>query len=279
MIPLYDQVCHQCSKYVTSQYSTSFSGAIRLLHQDLRKPVYDIYAFVRLADEIVDTFHEYNKEILLQRFEADMWQALEDRISLNPVLHSFQDVVHHYGIPSDLIHAFLHSMKMDLYKSDYDTNKELDEYIYGSAEVVGLMCLCVFCEGDLERFEQLKGYARKLGAAFQKINFLRDLQADNTLLNRNYFPELSNADFNAETKKLIEQSIEADFHAGLEGIRKLPWKARLGVYTAYRYYHRLYRKIKNLQPETVLTNRVRVPDIQKLFIVMQASMYNTLNII
>lgn len=279
MMSIFHSVSHACSKIITQQYSTSFSSAIQLLHKDLRGPIHDIYGFVRLADEIVDTFHEHDKAVLLEEFERDTWLAISRCISMNPVLHSFQHVVHTYNIPNELIAAFLHSMKLDLHKTDYNTVHELDEYVYGSAEVVGLMCLCVFCEGDMKKYEELKQGARKLGAAFQKINFLRDIQSDYNNLNRTYFPELDFYSFDIQTKKKIEQDIEADFKAALTGIRKLPWKARLGVYTAYRYYYALFKKIRRMQPQSVLEQRVRVPDYEKMFIVFTAGVNNRLNLI
>ncbi len=279
MISLFHQVCHECSEAVTKRYSTSFSSAIKLLHKDLRAPIFDIYGFVRFADEIVDTFHDYDKETLLNDFEVETWKAINTGISLNPILHSFQHVVRKYNIPHDLIVAFLHSMRLDLNKTDYKTVHELNEYVYGSAEVVGLMCLCVFCEGDMQQYEALKGEARSLGAAFQKINFLRDIQADFNNLNRTYFPDFDFYRFDQHTKQRIEEDIEKDFAAALEGIRKLPWKARFGVYTAYRYYYALFEKIKGMQPARVLQQRVRVPDYQKAFIIFSASLNNRLNMI
>lgn len=279
MMQLFHDVAHQCSETVTKKYSTSFSSAIKLLHKDLRSPIYDIYGFVRFADEIVDTFHDYNKEELLIDFEKETWKAIENGISLNPILHSFQTVVRKYNISHDLIKAFLHSMKLDLHKTDYTTAHELEEYVYGSAEVVGLMCLYVFCEGDINEYERLKASARRLGAAFQKINFLRDIQTDFNNLNRTYFPDLDYYHFDIVTKKKIETDIEEDFAAALEGIRQLPWKARFGVYTAFKYYYTLFEKIQRMQPNKVLEQRVRVPDYQKAYIVLRAKLNNSLNII
>lgn len=279
MMSLFHQVCHQCSELVTRRYSTSFSSAIRLLHKDLRKPIFDIYGFVRFADEIVDTFHDHDKELLLKEFTADTWKAIQNGISLNPILHSFQEVVRSYNIPSELITAFLHSMELDLHKTDYDTVHEIDEYIYGSAEVVGLMCLCVFCEGDMALYKKLELPARRLGAAFQKINFLRDIQADFYNLNRTYFPDFDFYKFDETTKQRIEEDIETDFVASLEGIRELPWKARFGVYTAYRYYYTLFRKIRKMQPQKILETRVRVPDYEKLLIMARARVHNQFNLI
>jgi phytoene/squalene synthetase len=276
---IFHQVSHQCSELVTKKYSTSFSSAIKLLHRDLRKPIYDIYGFVRFADEIVDTFHEFDKAQLLNEFEHETWKAIENGISLNPILHSFQHTARKYNIPHDLIHAFLYSMRLDLQKTDYNTVHEMNEYVYGSAEVVGLMCLCVFCEGDLVAYEDLKEPGRKLGAAFQKINFLRDIQSDYNNLNRTYFPDFDFYHFDQQTKYNIETDIERDFKDALKGVRRLPWKSRLGVYTAYKYYYALFNKIKAMQPKKVLEQRVRVPDYEKLLIMMQAGWHNRFNLI
>ncbi len=270
MLSLYHKVCHQFSEMVTHSYSTSFSSAIKLLHKDLRKPVFDVYGFVRFADEIVDTFHEQDKEKMLQEFTDATWQAIENRFSIHPILYSFQEAVHRYNLPQELISAFLHSMKLDLHKQVYGTTEELDDYIFGSAEAVGLMCLCIFCEGNKPLYDSLKFSAQKLGAAFQKVNFLRDLQADNQQLNRAYFPGFDFLNFTKAAKEDIESSIEKDFNEGLKGIRQLPWKARHGVFTAYKYYRTLFKKIRNAPPKTILENRVRVPDYQKFFILMQA---------
>lgn len=279
MMSLFHAVSEECSRAVTRRYSTSFASAIKLLHKDLRAPIYNIYGFVRFADEIVDTFHDYDKENLLNSFEEETWKAIQSKISLNPILHSFQQTVWQYNIPHDLIRSFLHSMRMDLHKTQYHTVQEIDEYVYGSAEVVGLMCLCVFCEGDLKRFDKLKESARKLGAAFQKINFLRDIQADFNGLNRTYFPNFDFYKFDDKAKQDIEQDIEADFRSSLAGIRSLPWKARFGVYTAYRYYYALFNKIRHMKPKRVLEQRVRVPDYQKAFIVFSAGLSNRFNLI
>lgn len=279
MMNLFHQVSKGCSELVTRSYSTSFSSAIRLLHRDLRQPIYGIYGFVRFADEIVDTFHEHDKSALLERFTADTWLALDEGISLNPILHHFQMVVRRYNIPAELIIAFLHSMKLDLHKTDYVTTHELDEYVYGSAEVVGLMCLCVFCEGDVSQYEALKSSARSLGAAFQKINFLRDIQSDFNNLNRTYFPDFDFYNFDADCKARIEGDISQDFAAALPGIRQLPWKARFGVYTAYRYYFSLFSKIRRMGPQKVLQGRVRVADPMKMLIVMNARMRHSLDMI
>ncbi len=279
MMQLFHDVSAACSELVTRRYSTSFSSAIRLLHTDLRGPIHGIYGFVRFADEIVDTFHDFDKAALLREFDGATWKAIDDGISLNPILHSFQQVVRRYNIPHDLIRAFLHSMALDLQKSTYGTTEELDEYIYGSAEVVGLMCLCIFVEGDAVKYDALKASARRLGAAFQKVNFLRDIQADYEGLARAYFPGFDFHRFTQDDKARIEADIEQDFVAALAGIRRLPVKARFGVYTAYRYYRTLFKKICGMKPEQVLHRRVRVPDTQKLMIVARAGLKNRLNLI
>lgn len=279
MISLFHAVSHECSKAVTKRYSTSFSSAIKLLHKDLRTPIYDIYGFVRVADEIVDSFHKYDKQALLDEYELDTWNAIERGISTNPILHSFQHVVRQYSIPHELISAFLQSMRMDLNKNKYNTADEMNTYVYGSAEVVGLMCLCVFCEGDVKRYAELKSSATKLGAAFQKINFLRDIQSDFNNLNRSYFPNFDYSHFTESNKMEIEEDIEHDFRESLAGIRRLPWKARFGVYTAYRYYYSLFRKIKKMSPSYILKQRVRVPDYEKALIVLTAGVNNRLNLI
>lgn len=272
MMHLYHSTAAGCSELITRRYSTSFSGAIRLLHHSVRQPVYGIYGFVRLADEIVDTFHDFDKESLLARFSADVWHAVEEGISLNPLLHSFQLVVRQYRIPRPLIAAFLRSMALDLHKKDYRDAAELDEYIYGSAEVVGLMCLCVFCNGDTALYGTLKEPARRLGAAFQKINFLRDIHADYKNLERTYFPGFDYAHFDARAKQEIEAGIAEDFAAALPGVLALPATARFGVYTAYRYYLTLFKKIRKMQPRRMLEQRVRVANAHKAFIVLRSRM-------
>lgn len=279
MMHLFDSAAQECSEAITKKYSTSFASAIRLLHKDLRAPIHGIYGFVRLADEIVDTFHDFDKETLLADFRRDTYAAIAQGISLNPVLHSFQRVVRAYSIPQHLIDAFLYSMELDLEKKVYCNTAELDEYIYGSAEVVGLMCLYVFVEGNEAMYQNLKESARKLGAAFQKVNFLRDLQADYQDLQRTYFPDFDKGHFDAESKERIEADIEQDFHEAICGIRQLPWKARFGVYTAFRYYRTLFQKIRQMKPQKVLQQRVRVADYRKLWIVMQARMEYKLNLI
>lgn len=278
MISLFHKVSELCSQLTTEEYSTSFSSAIRLLHKDLRKPVYNIYGFVRFADEIVDSFHEYDKELLLEEFKAATWQAIDRGISLNPILHSFQMTVRQYNIDKELIIAFFRSMEMDLHKKDYD-GAGYSAYIYGSAEVVGLMCLYVFCEGDSNQYNKLKPFARSLGAAFQKVNFLRDVKADYEQLDRSYFPGVDFTNFTISMKQQIEDDIAADFHHAYQGIMHLPWKARFGVYVAYKYYLSLFNKIKEVQPSRILEERIRIPNYHKIMILMRAGVKNQLNLI
>jgi 15-cis-phytoene synthase len=273
---LFYDVSHYCSKITTEKYSTSFSSAIKLLHKDLRLPIYNIYGFVRFADEIVDTFHDYDRAALLFEFKQETYRAIDRKISLNPILHSFQETVNDYGIESHLIDSFFKSMEFDLAKSKYD-NEGYQEYIYGSAEVVGLMCLYIFCEGNKELFESLKPYAQNLGAAFQKVNFLRDLKADTEGLERMYFPGCDFGNFSEAQKTCIEDDIEADFDKAYEGILKLPLKARFGVYVAYKYYWSLFKKIKKLQAKRVLEERVRIPNYSKVMIVAKAGVRSQFN--
>jgi len=277
-INLYETVSYNCSKLVATSYSTSFSLGIKLLHKDYRMPIRAIYGFVRLADEIVDTFHDKNKRELLARFKKDTHDAINEQISLNPILHSFQHTVNKYGIDIELIDTFLHSMEMDLEKTNY--NREgYEKYILGSAEVVGLMCLKIFVEGNESEYQKLKHDAMKLGSAFQKINFLRDLKADYQTLGRAYFPEFELNNFNTKTKNDIEADIKKDFDAGYRGIKQLPKKARLGVYLAYIYYLALFKKIKNTSPEKVMSTRIRVPDYKKYFLFLTSYFKHRFNLI
>jgi phytoene/squalene synthetase len=278
MIKLFHQVSQECSRITTELYSTSFSSSIRLLHKDLRTPVFNIYGFVRFADEIVDSFHDFDKETLLSEFKATTYQAIEQKISLNPILHSFQLTVNEFKIDHQLIDAFLHSMEMDLGKKQYD-KLGYEEYIYGSAEVVGLMCLYVFCNGNRSSYEQLKPYACSLGSAFQKVNFLRDLKADFEGLDRMYFPGFDFSNFTQADKLKIEEDIQKDFDHAHEGILQLPLKARFGVYVAYKYYLSLFKKIKKLQPQKILDTRVRIPDHGKMFILAKAGIRSQLNLL
>jgi phytoene synthase len=278
MKELFDSVSIKCSRITTKTYSTSFSLGILCLEKKLRDPIYSIYGFVRFADEIVDTFHEYNKESLLAKFKADTYAAIEERISLNPVLNSFQHTVNRCGIELTLIRQFLKSMEMDLSKSSYE---EFDyrEYILGSAEVVGLMCLKVFAQGNEQLFDRLKPYAMSLGAAFQKINFLRDLRADYSGLGRIYFPGLHIDHFDERNKKLIEDNIANDFIEGFKGIRQLPRGSRLGVYVAYVYYLALFRKIKNTPSHLVLNSRISIRNRQKATLLAYSFVKHRLNLI
>jgi phytoene/squalene synthetase len=278
MIGIFHQVAHDCSKITTERYSTSFSSAIRLLHKDLRSPIYDIYGLVRFADEIVDTFHGYDKAPLLSEFKKQTYEAIVDQISLNPILHSFQLTVNKYNIDTELIEAFFRSMEFDLNKSTYDANGYA-EYIYGSAEVVGLMCLYVFCNGDREEYEKLKPSAQALGAAFQKVNFLRDVKADYQQLNRVYFPGVDFSDFTDKMKSEIEADIQADFNAAYDGITRLPLKARFGVYLAYKYYLSLFKKIKAVQPQRIMEERIRIPNYQKAWVAAKVVIRTQLNML
>ena len=276
MIQLFHEVSQQCSKSTTERYSTSFSSAIRLLHADLRQPIYNIYGFVRFADEIVDTFHEHKKDVLLAEFKADTYAAIQDGISLNPILHSFQLTVNKYNIDPALIEAFFRSMEMDLDRKNYNENGYA-EYIYGSAEVVGLMCLFVFLEGDKNEYERLKPFAQALGAAFQKVNFLRDVKADYALLDRTYFPGVDFSNFTDNQKSEIEADIQKDFETAYKGILMLPNKAKFGVYVAFKYYLSLFRKIKRMKPSRILNERVRIPNYHKMMILLRAGVRTQLN--
>lgn len=263
MKQLFDIASAKTSKSITNQYSTSFSLGIRLLNPEIRPAIYAIYGFVRAADEIVDSFHEFNKMDLLKRFRTDTYRAIEEKISLNPILNSFQHAVHDYNINLDHIETFLKSMEMDLWKQDY-AQADYETYIKGSAEVVGLMCLKVFCSGDQEQYDKLEFAAMRLGSAFQKINFLRDIHEDTETLGRIYFPGFNLTQFNAEQKKAIEADIEIDFMDGLDGIKRLPNNSKFGVYVAFIYYYSLFKKIQNTPAPEVLSRRIRIPNTQKM---------------
>jgi phytoene/squalene synthetase len=278
MMKLFHEVSQECSRVTTNRYSTSFSSAIKLLHKDLRAPVFNIYGFVRFADEIVDTFHQYDKSLLLGEFKQSTYEAINRGISLNPILHSFQLTVNQYKIDRQLIDAFFKSMQLDLDKRMYN-KADYEAYIYGSAEVVGLMCLYIFCEGNENLYEELKPYARSLGAAFQKVNFLRDLKEDYEALERVYFPGCDFRNFTALDKFAIEADIQRDFDLAYKGIPKLPEKARFGVYVAYKYYYSLFKRIKRMQPEKILENRIRIPDYSKLLILAKAGIRSQLNLL
>jgi len=278
MKELFDMISKKSSKMTTVMYSTSFSMGIRFFSKRFHDPIYAIYGFVRFADEIVDSFHGFDKERLLETFKRDTYQAIEDKISLNPILNNFQWAVNKYKIEHELIDTFLRSMEMDLHKETYDRSG-YEEYILGSAEVVGLMCLRVFCEGDENSYADLKPSAMRLGAAFQKINFLRDLSHDYNGLGRSYFPNLNITEFNEEAKLKIEAEIEADFMAGLEGIRRLPDGARFGVYVAYVYFYALFQKIKKSRSERLLHERVRIPNSRKYGLLVSSYLKSQMNLI
>ena len=264
MKALFDKSSNSISRLITRKYSTSFSLAVLLLGKNIRTHIYNIYGFVRLADEIVDSFHNYNKKELLETFEADYYIAMKDGISLNPVLNAFQHTVKIYNIDDALVQAFLSSMKRDLYEAEYNTYEDYKDYIYGSADVVGLMCLKVFVNGDQKKYDALKPYAEKLGSAFQKVNFLRDIKTDFEELNRSYFPNISSSTLTYESKQEIIKDIESDFAIALQGIKQLPANSKYGVYTAYVYYSKLLRKLKSTPYQELMTKRVRVSDPVKI---------------
>lgn len=264
---IFNQTTFECSKLITQKYSTSFTLGIKTLDKKFHYPIYAIYGFVRYADEIVDTFHDKDKAALLKDFKEQTYRAINEEISLNPVLHCFQMVVNEYQIDRDLIEAFLYSMEMDLMDIEYEQST-YEKYIYGSAEVVGLMCLKVFCEGDEKQYQELLPPAKSLGSAFQKVNFLRDIKSDYYERGRVYFPEVDFKDFSKSHKEKIEADIQADFDAAYQGILNLPKGARLGVYLAYTYYLKLFDKIKHFPPQKILEERVRVNDSKKLFLLV-----------
>ncbi|MCC4211146.1 phytoene/squalene synthase family protein [Leeuwenhoekiella parthenopeia] len=279
MKQIFDNVSLSCSETVTRSYSTSFSTATRMLSPGIRQDIHNIYGFVRFADEIVDTFHDYDKETLFKRFEIDLENALTDRISLNPILNSFQNTYHKYGIEKHLVDAFMNSMRLDLSKNKYLTEEEYKNYIYGSADVVGLMCLTVFVKGDRQKYEELKDCAMSLGSAFQKVNFLRDLKADHEELSRTYFPNTNLNELDEASKQRIITEIEADFAKGLAGICKLPVEAKFGVYTAYRYYKKLLSKLKNTPSLEIKNARIRVPNYVKASLLARSYVKYRLNLI
>ena len=279
MKSIFDKVSADCSKNVTNSYSTSFSLATKMLSKSIRQDIYNIYGFVRFADEIVDTFHDYDKKELLNRFIDELNFSLKNKISTNPILNSFQHTVNKYKIDYGLIDSFLKSMKMDLKKIKYNSEKEYKEYIYGSADVVGLMCLKVFVSGDEKTFKNLKPSAMALGSAFQKVNFLRDLNADFHDLNRTYFPNLDFKDFDDQSKMLIMEDIENDFRKALKGIYELPNNSKFGVYAAYKYYKRLLVKLKRTSYMKIKNERVRVPNYQKVDVLARSYVRYRLNIL
>jgi len=266
---LFDELAYKVSKAVTEKYSTSFSLGILALKPSVRSAIYAVYGYVRLADEIVDSFHDYDKAELLKRFKTETWIALDEGISLNPILQSFQDTVNNFAIDRSLIEQFLHSMEMDLQQIDYNSDL-YNEYILGSAEVVGLMCLQIFAEGKKEAFEHLKPYAMKLGSAFQKVNFLRDLKDDYYVLGRTYFPNIDMKIFTNKIKDQIVNEIETEFKEAFIGIKKLPASSKFGVYLAYKYYLSLFKKIKNMPAEKIMNQRIRIPNTQKLSLAMSS---------
>lgn len=279
MKQLFDTVSNTCSKSVTKLYSTSFSLTVNLLGPSIQTDIHNIYGFVRFADEIVDSFHDYDKEHLFNKFELDLHEALRLGISLNPILNSFQHTVNKYGIDYELLDAFLKSMRMDLHKQEYNTKDEYNQYIYGSADVVGLMCLKVFVKGDQEKFDSLKDSAMRLGSAFQKVNFLRDLKDDVEFLERSYFPNIDLKNLNKTNKEAIIKEIEEDFSAAYKGIIKLPSEAKLGVYTAYRYYERLLSQLKTTPSEKIMTSRIRVSNPLKMGLLAKSYLRLKLNLI
>ena len=279
MKTLFDSVSRQCSKLVTQSYSTSFSMATKMLSDTIRQDIYNIYGFVRFADEIVDTFHDYNKKDLFDRFSEDLEHALAHKISLNPILNAFQETYHKYHLDKHLVDAFMKSMHLDLHKQTYLTEEEYKAYIYGSADVVGLMCLKVFVKGDQQKYDELKDSAMSLGSAFQKVNFLRDLKADFEDLSRTYFPNTDLNHLDEDSKQIIIQDIEADFKKGLEGIKKLPLEARFGVFMAYRYYNKLLEKLKNTPAVKIKSARIRVPNYKKVELLTRSYVKYQLNLI
>lgn len=279
MKALFDQVSQICSQKVTSAYSTSFSLAVKMLSPKIQGAIHSIYAFVRLADEIVDSFHDYDKKELLDEFERDVYLAIDRKISLNPVLNAYQNVVHQYNIDNELTDAFLASMRADLNKTTYSSVEEYEKYIYGSADVVGLMCLKVFVNGDQEQYEHLKAPAMRLGSAFQKVNFLRDLKDDTEVLSRTYFPHLANAEFNYETKDQIIDEIQSDFDAAYIGIKQLPLEARFGVYTAYIYYKKLLKKLNKTDVVMIRESRIRISNPLKIYLLARSFVNYKLNLI
>ena len=279
MKELFDKISEECSKNVTKSYSTSFSLATKMLSSNIRQDIYNIYGFVRFADEIVDTFHSYNKKELFKRFVDDLNHSLKEKISLNPILNSFQKTVHKYNIDRDLINSFLKSMEQDLKKKKYESPEEYNEYIYGSADVVGLMCLKVFVSGRNDDYKKLKPYAMSLGSAFQKVNFLRDLNDDYKKLNRVYFPGVEYGTFNEDVKNNIMIDIEKDFAKALKGIHMLPNNSKFGVYAAYKYYKRLLRKLERASYLQIKSERVRVPNYQKVDVLARSYVRYRLNIL
>ena len=279
MKSIFDDVSNDCSKIVTKTYSTSFSLATKMLSKEIRQHIYNIYGFVRFADEIVDSFHEYNKEMLFKDFSSDLEKSLKNKIHLNPILNSFQATYHKFNIDKDLVDSFMSSMKKDLYKTKYISNQEYEDYIYGSADVVGLMCLKVFVNGNTKKYEELKSFAMRLGSAFQKVNFLRDLKDDFEVLNRTYFPNTDLNQLDEESKIKIISEIEEDFKEGLNGIKKLPIEAKFGVFMAYRYYSQLLKKLKKTPALDINNTRIRVPNYKKIELLTRSYVKYQLNLL
>jgi phytoene/squalene synthetase len=279
MKSVFDKVSNDCSKLVIKRYSTSFYFSSSLLSKTIRQDIFNIYGFVRLADEIVDTFHDYPKQELLEDFEKELWRSVDNKISLNPILNSFQHTVNKYSIPKDLINSFLDSMKMDLEKKEYKSVEEYKKYIYGSADVVGLMCLKVFVKGSESSFSELSPFAISLGSAFQKVNFLRDLKDDSNVLNRVYFPNVDMNNFNEKSKKEIILEIEKDFANSVKGIVKLPKNSKFAVYIAYRYYNKLLKKLKRTSSENIVKKRIRIHNLQKFIVIARSYVKYQLNLI
>jgi phytoene synthase len=279
MKEIFDKVSYECSKRVTKTYSTSFSMATKLLSKSIRKDIYNIYGFVRFADEIVDSFHNFNKSELFNSFAEDLDKALLNKISLNPILNSFQHTYHKYSIDRNLVDSFMKSMRMDLKKKKYSTVKEYEEYIYGSADVVGLMCLKVFVQGNEKQFQKLKINAMKLGSAFQKVNFLRDIKVDQENLKRSYFPNTQFNNLSELEKNTIINEIEDDFKLGLQGIKELPIVAKFGVFIAYRYYNQLLKKLKKTPATEIINKRIRVPNLKKLELLTRSYVKYQLNLL
>lgn len=279
MKAIFDTVSHQCSKAVTQSYSTSFSLATKMLSHSIRQDIYNIYGFVRFADEIVDSFHDYDKELLFNNFSNDLELALELKISLNPILNAFQETYHKYDLDKSMVDAFMNSMRLDLHKQNYLTQAEYNDYIYGSADVVGLMCLKVFVKGDQQKFDSLKDAAMSLGSAFQKVNFLRDLKADFEDLSRTYFPNTNLNHLDEASKKAIIDDIESDFAKGLQGIKNLPIEAKFGVFMAYRYYSQLLKKLKKTPALDIKSTRIRVPNYKKFELLTRSYVKYQLNLL
>lgn len=279
MKSIFDDVSNDCSKIVTKTYSTSFSLATKMLSKGIRQHIYNIYGFVRFADEIVDSFHDYDKEVLFKDFSLDLEKCLKNKIHLNPILNSFQATYHKFNISKDLVDSFMSSMEKDLHKKKYMSNQEYEDYIYGSADVVGLMCLKVFVNGDKEKYEELKSFAMRLGSAFQKVNFLRDLKDDFEVLNRTYFPNTDLSQLNEESKIKIIDEIEGDFREGLNGIKKLPIEAKFGVFMAYRYYSQLLKKLKKTPALDIKNTRIRVPNYKKIELLTRSYVKYQLNLL